>query len=446
MEGPVSDRGRDRSAQCGYYSIEAALAVFPFILACLAVIMLVAAVRTESTVRSALDQTAREISQYCYLAGKAGELTGVTSKSGGSTQEIRQAEELLDSFSEFASMIGELSGSGGIEGMLSGVTGELSSLSDESGYSSVVSAASRLGKNLSAFADDPRSALFTLAGVLINRGASEAVSRAAAIPLCRMLFPKYIVESGKAADADEELRRIGVDGGLDGIDFGLSSVLADGKTVKVVAFYRIKLLGFGFLPGEIKVCQTASTAAWLPEIPDTDGGGDDGSVWKLDNFARGKYFVAEIKGENPSDAIKGGKGIDCYDLATSAFTSVISVNPFSATYSEFIPPEEGVCANAENYRINESAVAKAISKAASKLKKSISALKKGDLLEREIGGKIGPDLSGYSACIIVIFPEEAETYSEIIKSAAEKAAKRQGVSVTVKYRYKALPGSAEDQD
>ncbi|MBO4791637.1 MAG: hypothetical protein J5592_05065, partial [Clostridia bacterium] len=145
-------------------------------------------------------------------------------------------------------------------------------------------------------------------------------------------------------------------------------------------------------------------------------------------------------------AIKGGKGIDCYDLATSAFTSVISVNPFSATYSEFIPPEEGVCANAENYRINESAVAKAISKAASKLKKSISALKKGDLLEREIGGKIGPDLSGYSACIIVIFPEEAETYSEIIKSAAEKAAKRQGVSVTVKYRYKALPGSAEDQD
>ena len=71
-------------------------------------------------------------------------------------------------------------------------------------------------------------------------------------------------------------------------------------------------------------------------------------------------------------------------------------------------------------------------------------MKKGDLLEREIGGKIGPDLKGYTARVTVIFPEEAKIYSDLIESAAEKAGKKTGTTVMVEYRYKALVSAEPD--
>ena len=439
----MSGKERERGA-LGQYSVEAALTLFPFVLAFLSILLLVSAVRTETAVRFALDQTAKEISQYCYLAGKAKQLSGYGSKDAGTSEGEKEAEELLSAFSEFSSMFGrgkDIPSSGA--DLLSDVLDALGNA--EGNYLSVVSSAENLSKKLSAVADDPGPALSAVAGALFRTGIADAAGRAAAIPLCRMIMPKYLTGSGGAADADAELRRMGVEGGLDGLDFGLSSILTDGRSVNLVAFYRIKLFDAGFFKGEIRVSQTASTAAWLPDLPeDPEAEKDDGSVWRLDNFTRGKFFVAEIKSENPSDAIKGGKGIDLYDLATSVFTSVISLNSFGATYSDFTPPPEGKSADAENYRLKEGEITKGISKAATKLKKSISALKKGDLLEREIGGKIGPDLKGYTARVTVIFPEEAKIYSDLIESAAEKAGKKTGTTVMVEYRYKALVSAEPD--
>ena len=89
----MSGKERERGA-LGQYSVEAALTLFPFVLAFLSILLLVSAVRTETAVRFALDQTAKEISQYCYLAGKAKQLSGYGSKDAGTSEGEKEAEEL----------------------------------------------------------------------------------------------------------------------------------------------------------------------------------------------------------------------------------------------------------------------------------------------------------------------------------------------------------------
>jgi len=434
--------GRSYAAEDGAYTIEATLVLLPFLLAFLSVIMLTGAIAAESKMQYALNQTAKEISRYCYIAGKAKQVAGISS-----TKDLSKLDGLLSSISDFSSMIRQGEADDGTV-TASDVFERIGDVGKN--YKSVTATATKLEKSLSAVAEDPSGTISVLCSVLVETAVSDAIGRAAAIALCKTLMPKYLSGSGEKNDADVALEKLGISGGFSAINFGLSSIMTDGKSIDLVAVYDISLFGSGLFSIDMNIRQTASTSAWLPEAADGDPDEDDGSVWRLDNFSRGRFFVNEIKSENKSDAVKGGMGFDLYDVATSVYTSVISLNPFGTGYTDYSPPEDGETVTAENYKIKEKALSKAIKENAVKLKKSFSALKKGDLLEREYRGRYGntiePDLKGAHLKLILIFPSEAEAFTPEIDRITNTLEKSTGVNIEAEYRYSALTGKTSGND
>ncbi|MCQ2427145.1 MAG: hypothetical protein MJ137_01915 [Clostridia bacterium] len=437
------DKVKKKIASCGSYTVEAALVILPFIVAFLSVVLLVSAVRTETRIRYALGQTAKEIAGYCYPVGRVCETAGFGKKA-----DTEKADELLGSVSAFSAMFGKGGKEkDGAEISVSDVKERIGDVRDD--FKSVTAASVKLERSLSALSDDPKAAISALSAVLLETAAGDAVGRVSAIVLCKLIMPGYIVPGGDKAAVSAELERMGVAEGLSGLNFGLSSIMTDGRSINLVVFYEIELFG-GMIPARIRVRQSASTSAWLPEHR-SPGEKDDGSIWRLDNFTRGQYFVAEIKKENRADAVKGGKGFDLYDGATSTFTSVISLNVFGSGYSYFTPPEDGEAAAASNYRLKHAAFGKGVREGINKLKKSIDAMKPGDVLEREFKSRYGnmftPDLKNYHLTLILVLPEEAEEMDGEIEGLLADLEEKSGVKIRREYRYKALINSeAEEND
>lgn len=63
---------------------------------------------------------------------------------------------------------------------------------------------------------------------------------------------------------------MGVVDGMDGIDFGLSTFAIDGKTVNVVAVYKIKPMGFSLIDYTYTVKTTGSTGIWGTNVTNSE--------------------------------------------------------------------------------------------------------------------------------------------------------------------------------
>lgn len=95
----------------------------------------------------------------------------------------------------------------------------------------------------------------SMATMLKNGAGNVAVCRIIAQPLSKALVQKYISNNG---NIDDTLEAMGVVDGMDGIDFGLSTFAIDGKTVNVVAVYKIKPMGFSLIDYTYTVKQQAA--------------------------------------------------------------------------------------------------------------------------------------------------------------------------------------------
>lgn len=144
--------------------------------------------------------------------------------------------------------------------------------------------------------------------------------------------------------------------GVDGIDFEGTSILGDGRTIKVQANYSIKVDAFGFVDKKLNIVQKSQTKAWLPYYSDTLSpvpvSGGKGSIWNDTNFARGQYFVNEQKAQYKENEVKPGQGIDLYFDDVGKAVEIYSLNIFNGTYSK----SSGDKSNPTSYKLNEEEV------------------------------------------------------------------------------------------
>lgn len=427
----VNDRGSR-----GSFTVEASLSLFLFTAAFLSLTLLVCVIRTESAVQYALDQTAKELAAYCYTAGRAGQLFGGFAGSGDDGVDPHSGGEAFLSAVEKLSSLSGGKGSETPEGFAGIMAEKLSGLG--SGFSSISSAAEELYESFEPIAESPDGVLSALSGILAGGVIREAAGRAIAGPLCRLIMPGYLTDSGKnsSAEANARLEKWGIYGGLRGINFAFSSILKDGKSITLVAVYRLKLFDFGLFGGSIRVCQTASTAAWLPEpvIVDTGDSSPADSVWRLDNFARGKRIVADEKAKKPSMAVAGGAGIDLYDRSFPEYVSVVSVNIFNPTYSVFTPPPDDEETTTDCYSMNRKAILKEINESASKLKKSAGKLRPGDMIKMESGEELPAGGERTLLRLTVVVPEEGIRFSTLLESVGESCSGKYGIIVDYVFR------------
>lgn len=120
------------------------------------------------------------------------------------------------------------------------------------------------------------------------------------VPITKVLVKKNLNVS-YYSDVNKRLESLNLKDGFEGIDFSASRMLADGKSINIVASYE---MSFPFLaqlfPG-IKITQMASAYVWAGEDgvkKAEDEAADDGTnVWNMSNIKRGQQ-IRNLQGAN----------------------------------------------------------------------------------------------------------------------------------------------------
>ncbi len=119
------------------------------------------------------------------------------------------------------------------------------------------------------------------------------------VPITKILVREHL---GTSSDkADTRLKNLNIPDGFEGIDFTHSRMLADGKSVDIVAEYKLKFPFLTQLLPEIKITQTASACVWAGEdgVSSLKGDSDENEqcVWNLENIKRGRE-IRRLQGAN----------------------------------------------------------------------------------------------------------------------------------------------------
>lgn len=416
----------------GAITVEALLSLTLFMMAFLAIVSLATVAKVESTTQYAINQVAKEISQYYYIAQRA----GLANSNPDVDQNVKNVDEVVDAiftFTDKSSDVIENYGDGGntVPTTAQDLFKEMGKYKDlRNDVEAVGAAAENIYKKMGPVMKNPKDVMASLTTMLTKELGNEVATKIIAQPLCRALVSKYITSDG---DADAVLEKMGVVNGIEGLDFRLTNFLTDQRTINIVLVYQIKVNGFGIFDKTLVIKQTASTAAWLKTVRLSEAA-DSVSYWSQSNFERGKAYVDELQNDNNLDAVKPGKGVDLYDSDSNTFTSVHSINPFSQSYSVQKDGTEGK--SADDFVFDEKTLKNTISSKAGDLKSSVRKI--GNTVEMEDGTTVTVENSSNSKLIIVV-PEEAGKNADNLaklNKIAEEIQKEQGVTVEFTYRDK----------
>lgn len=416
----------EKSRQQGSITIEAILSLSLFMFAYVAIISLAMIAKVESATQYAIDQVAKEISQYFYIA----ERLNLTNTDEG----IKEIDDTVQAIVDFAD-----AGSTAVSNVSSNAQDLLNAKEALGNISndveSVTNAAMNLVGSFGTLLEDPKGIVKAFATLVGKQIGNEIMTKVIAQPICKALVPKYITSTG---DADETLRKMGVVDGLAGLDFRMSSFLSDQRSINIVLVYQIKVTGFGIFDDSLVIKQTASTAAWvkgtsLKTVREAT------SKWEDDQLSRGKAFVSEIKDENNSVALRVGTGVDLYDQSTNTFTSVQSINIFSDSYSDY---KSNIGIPALDYVLKEDKIEASVRRSANNLKSSVSKI--GEFVTLEDGTQVQTALEAVrhrNMKMILVVPEEAGKSTEfldVLNRIRKEVEDETGVKVEITYREKAL--------
>lgn len=426
----------------GSFTIEAIMSLTMFMFGFLAITSLATIAKVESTTQYAIDQVAKEISQYYYIADRV----GVANTDGSGIDEIDGAIQAVFDFTNKSQT--DATDEKSIATTATDLANTLSSLTGVgNNVDDVAAAAANIYASYGPALEDPKGLISALATAMVTiennksavatQVANEVITKVIAQPLCRALLPKYITADG---DADAVLEKMGVVDGLEGMDFRMSSFLSDNRSINVVVVYEIKVNGFGIFDDTLVIKQTASTAAWVSGTS-LKAANDSVSTWAKDSFQRGKDFVNELQKDNPTQAVKAGVGVDLYDQSTNTFTSVHSLNVFAASYSEFVGAA-GSESDADLYTLQKSKIKSAVKSYANKLNKNVGKID--DSITMESGAEVQTaweTVQHRNKKIVLVVPEEAKTNSDnlaVLNQIASEIKAETGVEVSITYRDKAL--------
>lgn len=414
----------------GSFTIEAILSLSIFMFAFVTIVSLATIAKVESTTQYAIDQVAKEISQYYYIA----ERVGIANTDSSGVDEIDDAVQAIFDFTDKSTTVASNYSSttatdlGTMLDTFSGIGNDVNE---------VTAAAENVYNSFGPIFEDPKGIVSSLATMMVKEVGNELITKIIAQPLCKALVPKYITSNG---DADAVLEKMGVVDGLDGLDFRMSSFLSDQRSINVVVVYQIKVNGFGIFDDTLVIKQTASTAAWVTGTS-LEAANDATLNWEKGDFERGKEYVDEIQSEHPHQAVEEGVGVDIYDQVSNTFTSVHSMNVFSATYSDY----QKVAANEadpDNYSLKKSKIKSTVKGYANKLLDNINKID--DNITMEDGTQCQTALESVqhrNAEIILVVPEEAKSNADnlaILNEIAAEVEAETGVKVNITYRDKAL--------
>lgn len=403
--------------ELGSVTIEATIALTIFMFAFLGITSLSTLVRAESKVQYALNQTAKELSQYMYIfyRGETAENTTkpvdeLIKETGNFTNMIKNASKDVD-FSD------SLFSKDQVASDLKKTISDVSTVKND--VQSILEAGKSLANKYKSVAENPTEVLNAIYSIVKGEIKNTVRSKIIAPVVANILMPKYLESSEKSAD--EFLEGMGVENGMSGLNFSLSSIMEDGRTINLTAVYtvdyKIPLVG----DRRFTIKQTASTATWSKETKLDEV---KSSVWDKPPLKRGKEIVEKIKKENLALAVNTNKtnGFDLYDKNTNTFTQIISINTGDPSY---VLSSEG-----NNISLNEVNFKKQIKKEAGLLK---DYLKKTETVNMENGSVLNVDSKDKNGVIQIYIPKDSDLKHTAQKYADEVAKEYDGITIKVSY-------------
>ena len=286
----------------GVITVEATLTLTAFMFFFMMLYDLLTVCITQAKVAEALNNTAKEFSQYSYIIG----VTGLD-KSVGQLQENANTkkEDVNNTISNIASLSEATQNVGkDMKGAVANTdTSDLSSIaaSVQTMYDSVKSNADQskeqidnLKETVSTIAEDPKKFIFGIGQLIMSEGLEIFKSQLIVDPLARGMMKKHLMTSKGQSNEDLEQilqgmrivpgSRFGKTSYINGIDFSHSTLFPYGSDeITIVAEYKIKIIPLLPVNLEYSVKQKASTKGWLH---------GDGQVLKVDESS-GKSTVKD---------------------------------------------------------------------------------------------------------------------------------------------------------
>lgn len=286
----------------GVITVEATLTLTAFMFFFMMLYDLLTVCITQAKVAEALNNTAKEFSQYSYIIG----VTGLD-KSVGQLQENANTkkEDVNNTISNIASLYEATQNVGkDMKGAVANTdTSDLSSIaaSVQTMYDSVKSNADQskeqidnLKETVSTIAEDPKKFIFGIGQLIMSEGLEIFKSQLIVDPLARGMMKKHLMTSKGQSNEDLEQilqgmrivpgSRFGKTSYINGIDFSHSTLFPYGSDeITIVDEYKIKIIPLLPVNLEYSVKQKASTKGWLH---------GDGQVLKVDESS-GKSTVKD---------------------------------------------------------------------------------------------------------------------------------------------------------
>lgn len=260
---------------------------------------------------------------------------------------------------------------------------------------------------------------------------------------------KFLTRENFARDnVDEWLKKQGVEGGYEGLDFMDTQVLLDGKTIVIAVNYDLKVQTFGLFDKTLHHRVAAATYGLLPTDSALKAGRQkpaESTIWQESNFVRGRYFAEEIRSAAGYGVpVKPGQGIDLYDASSGTYVEVESINLFLPTYATSNSEEPSADAEATSFAPRSEAVEKALFGYSKGLSKDISKLG-GEVTLAD--GSTVKTVPAKRKILILIVPEEVKDNKQmaaLLSSLSDQVMDRNGVSVEIRYEQKALVQNKEE--
>ena len=241
----------------GSLAIESVLGITVFMITILTIMFISLIVRVQANVQYALGQTAKEISGYYYLLDKMGFAAATT---GADSKKVKDVDKTIGDVFDLA---GDAESIG--DNIMNIDFDDLDTLEPfvDYDYEELAEKANKIGSDLELLSKDPKTQITSILSVFAKTMSNKAMSYYIAPYVCRSVMPRYM--GGDTEAANKMLEAAGVEGGMKNIDFSQSQLLTDGRSIKLVAMYKLDVskISFGIIKSELTIRQAASTAAWI---------------------------------------------------------------------------------------------------------------------------------------------------------------------------------------
>lgn len=239
----------------GAIVIEATVSLSVFMFAIVVVLSIVNICYAQMKMGVAVNQTAKELSQYGYLYNRM----GLDEKQQELVKKGEESQNLIDDTTE--SLVGIMDGMKSIRENVS-----IDNLSDSA--KSIKEDAEKVKDNASEVMENPKEFVFGLLALFGNKSFDDAKINLIVAPFSRSMF-KRTLKSNENADSEPFLQKLRIvpsgNSYIDGLDFSDSCFCKDGKhEINVVVKYKIKVLDLLGNDITMNFVQHGKTTCWHP--------------------------------------------------------------------------------------------------------------------------------------------------------------------------------------